>query len=88
MNFDLGKYSEDYTSFGLFKDVHSFCMSHTFQAVSIHSDDLISTFQSAVLNGCPLQTDKSQPLITDQKSLNVYLILKGENFNKMLDKNI
>jgi len=62
------EHSEHYGSFGLFQDVHSLGMSHALQAVSIHSNDLIATFQPAVLDSCPLQGAKSPPSRTDQRS--------------------
>lgn len=50
-----GEHSEDDGALCLLQDVHSFSVSHTLQAVAIHSDDLISTFQPAFLYRCPLQ---------------------------------
>lgn len=50
-----GEHGEDDGAFCLLQDIHSFSVSHTLQAVAVHSDDLISTFQSAVFYCCPLQ---------------------------------
>lgn len=51
----LGEHSEDDGTLCLLKDFHSFRVSHSLQAVVVHSNDLISRFQLAVLYRCPLQ---------------------------------
>lgn len=57
-----GEHSEDDDALCLLYDVHSFGVSHTLQAVAIHSDDLISTFQRTVFYRCPLQGMWIMPL--------------------------
>lgn len=64
-----GEHSQDYGALCLLQDVHSFSVSHTFKTVSIHSNDLISAFQPAVLHCCPLKSTKTRPLTcADQRS--------------------
>lgn len=62
-----GEHSEDDGALCLLQDVHSFGMSHTLQAVAVHSDDLISTLQPAVLYCCPLQGMWIVPLARGQR---------------------
>lgn len=64
-----GEHSQDYGALCLLQDVHSFSVSHSLKTVSIHSNDLIATFQPAILYCCPLKRTKTRPLTrADQRS--------------------
>lgn len=53
-----GEHSQNYSPLGPLQDVHGLGVSGALQAVTVHGDDLISTFQPAVLHGRPLQGAK------------------------------
>lgn len=70
LGLNSGEHSEDNSPLGLFQNIHSFSVSHTLQAVSVHSNDLIATFQPAVFNGCPLQ-ERQKPVTAFSPELTI-----------------